>query len=705
MGKPILEEGKNCWRIRNAGRAAFLVDGASYFEAFASALDQAEKTIYIAGWDIDSRIPLLRRENAPDRPLSLKEHIKRKVSSTPHLQAYLLYWDFAMIYALEREWLPAFKLGWNTDRRIHFFMDDEHPTGASQHQKIVVIDDQVAFAGGMDLTGHRWDTPEHRIKDPRRTSPYNKSYEPFHDIQMIVDGDAAATLGDLFRDRWQRATGKRLAHVEAEGPIPWPSGIEPDMTHVSVAVARTMPGFKGRQEVREVETLYKDAIDFSENYIYIENQYLTSSIVAEAFVRSLEQEQGPEIVLVLPKESSGWLEKSAMDAIRARILKRLSETDHFGRMRILYPVLEDGRTPLFVHAKVMISDDRFVRVGSANLSNRSMGLDSECDVAIEVASGDKIENGPVLLRNRLLAEHLGTTSEKVSAAIKKERSLIKAIESLVGEGRTLKPMDMHQDIPFDGTALVRDISLIDPERPAQMDQMIDRFVDDEKSESRKRPLLKAAASLVILLGMAAAWRWTPLSEWIDLQNMASWAQSLKGSAFLGVGIVGAYIVGGLVMVPVTLLVGATAMIFPPLKAGLYALSGCLCSAVVTYAIGARLGKRLIHRIAGRRINRLDKILGKQGLLAVAIVRNLPVAPFTVVNLVAGASGIRFRDYVAGTALGMAPGILAISVFADRLIHTVKDPEWGNIALTVGLAIILGIGIWWAKKRISREKGN
>jgi phospholipase D1/2 len=90
---------------------------------------------------------------------------------------------------------------------------------------------------------------------------------------------------------------------------------------------------------------------------------------------------------------------------------------------------------------------------------------------------------------------------------------------------------------------------------------------------------------------------------------------------------------------------------------------------------------------------------------VAIVRNLPVAPFTIVNLVAGASRIRFRDYVAGTALGMAPGILAISVFADRLIHTVKDPEWGNIALTVGLAIVLGIGIWWAKKRISREKGD
>jgi len=698
----ILKEGRNCWRIEHAGLVSFLVDGASYFEAFASAVNQAEKTIYIAGWEIDSRIPLFRRDK--DTPAArLKDHINRKVASTPSLQVYLLYWDYAMIYALEREWFPLFKLAWNANRRIHFFMDGEHPAGASHHQKIVVIDDRVAFCGGMDLTGHRWDTPEHRLEDPRRTTPAGFTYKPFHDVQMLVDGDAAAALGELFRDRWQRATGKPLAHEKPEGRIPWPAGVEPDITDVGVGVARTFPAFKGSQEVREVEALYKDAIEASQRYIYIENQYLTSTVVAKAFLKSLEQEQGPEIVLVLPEESSGWLERSAMDAIRARILKGLSEADRFGRLRVLHPVLEDGETSLFVHAKLMICDDRLLRVGSANLSNRSMGFDSECDLAIEGDPGSHVEKGIKAFRNRLLAEHLGTTPQEASNAIHQQKSLIRAIDSLSGGRRTLRPIGDRHDIPVDGVALAPDISYIDPERPVLMDRMIDQFVRDEKPKSLKRHLFTAAVTLLILLTMAAAWRWTPLSEWIDIKQMASWAGSLKGSAFLGGGIIGAYIVGSLVMVPVTLLVGATALVFPPLKASLYALIGCLFSAAATYAIGARLGKGLIRKIGGQKINRLEKTLAKHGLLTVAIVRNLPVAPFTVVNLFAGASRIRFRDYLLGTAIGMTPGIIAISVFADRLLLAIRNPEWENIAMTISVALVLGIGFWWAQKRILRKK--
>ncbi|VBB44820.1 Phospholipase D/transphosphatidylase Pld [uncultured Desulfatiglans sp.] len=701
---PILKEGENCWRIENASRVSFLVDGAAYFEAFASAIDQAEKTIYIAGWEIDSRVSLFKgRKNRAS--VRLKEHIDKKIAATPHLQAYLLYWDFSMIYALEREWLSMFKLGWNTNRRIHFFMDDEHPTGASQHQKIVVIDDRVAFSGGIDLTGNRWDTPEHRLHDPRRINPSGRTYKPFHDIQMLVEGDAAAALGDLFRDRWHRATGKHLPCPRSEGPVPWPLPVEADMTDVRVAIARTSPAFKGRKEVREVEALYKDAIQAARRCIYIENQYLTSGVVAQALVESLEQEEGPEIVIVLPKESTGWLEKSAMDAIRARILKRLFEVDGHGRLRVLYPVLKDGETPLFVHAKIMICDERLVRIGSANLSNRSMGLDSECDLAIE-SVGDRrqqTKKGIAAFRNRLLAEHLGTTPEKAADCIAGHPSLIEAIESLMGSGRTLKPMEDRQDIPFDGAALVPDTSYIDPERPVQMDQMIDQFVHEEKPESRKRHLVKAVVTVLVLLGMAAAWRWTPLSEWVDVKQITTWAKSLEGSAFAGVVVAAAYVLGGILMAPVTLLVGATAMIFPPLKASVYALGGCLASAVVTYAIGAHLGKGLIRRLAGRKINRLGKILAKQGLITMVVVRNLPVAPFTVVNLIAGASRIRFRDYLIGTALGLAPGVLAISIFADRLILAVKDPEWKNISITVGLAIVLAIGIWWTKKRISKEE--
>src|SRR5690606_34502287 len=120
-----------------------------------------------------------------------------------------------------RELLPTLRFGWNGNGRIHFALDSAHPPGASHHQKLVVIDDQVAFLGGLDLTVHRWDTPEHRDGDPRRVLPDGTPYPPFHDIQVAVEGDAAAAIGELVRARWQRATGERRRAPQV-ATSPWP---------------------------------------------------------------------------------------------------------------------------------------------------------------------------------------------------------------------------------------------------------------------------------------------------------------------------------------------------------------------------------------------------------------------------------------------------------------------------------------------------
>ena len=388
----ILKEGQNCWRKASAGRVAYLIDGAAYFEALVAAVKQAKKSLYIAAWDIDSRTELLRRASDENTSACLGDFLNATVKQTPDLQAYILAWDFPMLYIREREWLPIINLDWKTHRRIHFQLDDQHPLGASQHQKIVVIDDAVAFCGGIDLTSNRWDTPKHRLNDPRRKNPDGKLYPPFHDIQMIVDGEAAAALGALFRDRWKWATGKELQPVDTRSNA-WPSDLEPWLTDSRMGIVRTLPAFKGRREVRETEKLYCDAIAAAKESIYIENQYLTSVAVAHALQKSLQQEKGPEIVLVLPRESSGWLEQSTMDAIRAHILTRLDRADRNNRLRVLYPALADGETSVYVHAKTMVVDDRLVLVGSANLSNRSMGLDSECSLAME-PEGDPIPRRP-----------------------------------------------------------------------------------------------------------------------------------------------------------------------------------------------------------------------------------------------------------------------------------------------------------------------
>jgi phosphatidylserine/phosphatidylglycerophosphate/cardiolipin synthase-like enzyme/uncharacterized membrane protein YdjX (TVP38/TMEM64 family) len=700
----ILKEGHNCWRLSHADRAAFLIDGAAYFEALADSIEQAQKTVLIAAWDIDSRISLLRRGDAESTPARLGEFLNEKAKRTSELQVYVLTWDFPMLYIREREWLPIFNLGWKTHRRIHFHLDDEHPIGASQHQKFVVVDNRVAFCGGFDLSNSRWDTPRHRPDDARRKNPDGKPYTPFHDLQMIVAGEAAAALGELFSDRWKWATGDRIHLNESESVDPWPHHLKSDLDDIPVAISRTLPAYKDREEIREVEKLYIDGIAAAQKIIYIENQYLTSHKIAGALVDRLSQKQGPEIVLVLPRQSSGWLEQSTMDALRARILENLIKSDHHDRLRVFYPALGVKETSVYVHAKLMIVDDRLAIVGSANLSNRSMGLDSECCLAVEAKDDTPTAEAITVLRNRLLSEHLETPIDNVSNASVEQTSMIKAIESLsASSGRRLQKLEYKETLPVDGTSIVPDHRLLDPEAPVEFDRMIDRFVQNEDGGAKIKQIIKVVGVLLILLALAAAWRWTPLSEYINSENLAAWAHEIRGNPLSFLGVMGAYVVGGLIMVPITLLIGVTAMVYSPVWGAFYAMSGCLLNALTIYLVGSRLGKQSVRKLAGRKLNHLSRQMAKQGILTVAIVRNIPVAPFTIVNMLAGASHIKLKDYLVGTAIGMLPGILVITIFADRLLHTIQKPGWINALIAAAIAAVMIFGSWWTKKRLAGRK--
>ena len=124
---------------------------------------------------------------------------------------------------------------------VRFGFDDHHPVGASHHQKVVVVDDQLAFCGGIDLTGHRWDTSAHRPDEPARKTPIGEVYEPYHDVQAMVMGPPAMSLGTLARDRWRALGEYRLPPVNKSAEPLWPPDITPDFTDVDVAIARTMP--------------------------------------------------------------------------------------------------------------------------------------------------------------------------------------------------------------------------------------------------------------------------------------------------------------------------------------------------------------------------------------------------------------------------------------------------------------------------------
>lgn len=703
MTTSILKPGDNCWRLEQAHQAAFLIDGAAYFKAFRSAIAQAQHSILILGWDINSRVKLVRDQPPDSLPVALVDLLNEVVSRRRTLQAHVLCWDFAMIYALEREWLPIYQLDWRTHRRLRFEMDDQHPVGASHHQKVVVVDDAVAFAGGLDLTKCRWDTPEHRPDDERRIDPDGNPYAPFHDVQMVVAGPVAAALGDLARERWYRATGRRLSpppHLPSHS-IPWPREVTPDLEKISIGIARTEPEFKTYSAVREVERLYVDAIAAAQRFIYIENQYLSAPQIEEALAARLQEPQGPEVVLVLPLRTGGWLERNTMDLLRGQVLTGLFEANKHGRLRVYCPVTPGHSNQcIMVHAKVLVVDDELARVGSSNLSSRSMGLDTECDLVLEANGNSSTAAAIAHFRNRLLAEHLDVAPQQVAQALAEEGALIAAIEKLRRPGRTLKAFEIST--PPEKGEWVPDARVIDPEYPLNPDRLASEFIPPEQRQPASRHLLLRASMLIIPLALAAAWRWTPLGEWLDLQTLLNVSKELKEAPAAPFLVLGIYLVAGLIAVPLTLLIVVTVLVFGSLVGFTYALTGAMLSAILTYGLGRLLGRRTVRRLGGKRLNQLSRHLAQRGILTMLAVRLLPVAPFTVVNMVAGASHIRFRDFTIGSLLGMLPGALAIALFIDRVIATMRDPTPLSFGILIAVLTLIGLGVlgirWWLRKR-------
>jgi phospholipase D1/2 len=204
--------------------------------------------------------------------------------------------------------------------------------------------------------------------------------------------------------------------------------------------------------------------------------------------------------------------------------------------------------------------------------------------------------------------------------------------------------------------------------------------------------------LLALGAMAAVWRWTPLREFVSLEALVRIAHSLQDSPVAPLAVLAAYVVGGLLVVPVTVMIVATGIVFGPFLGAAYAFAGALLSAAVTYSLGKRLGRNTVRRLAGSRLNRITRKLAKKGAMAIAAVRLLPIAPFSVVNAVAGASHIRLRDFLVGTAIGMAPGIIVTVIFVDRVRAVVTNPGLGTIAGLALLALILVAAALYVHRR-------
>ncbi|MDX1484545.1 MAG: VTT domain-containing protein [Alphaproteobacteria bacterium] len=704
----VESEGDDFWRATTADRASVLIDAAAYYGALRKSLLEAQRSVFIVGWDVDSRTRLVGPEGEADDgyPEELGPFLAALMTRRPELRINILLWDYSMVYALEREPLPTVNLDWKTPEGVSICLDDQLPFGSSHHQKIVVIDDAVAYSGGLDLTIRRWDTPDHRLENPRRVDPADEPYRPFHDIQIVLDGGPARDLAELVRKRWRVAACETPPEIEPQGD-PWPGGLRPDFEGIEAAIARTMPAYQGHPEVREVAHSYADAIASARNAIYIETQYLTGERIARSLARSLSSNPELEVVIVGPNVSKGWLEDPSMIGGRARVMAFLEDAGVGDRVRLLYPALPDDPTGegTMVHAKFMTVDDRSLRVGSANLNNRSMGTDSECDIVL-IAGNDDHRRKIAEIRNRLLGEHLDVDAKEVGDAIAAGKSLIGAVDSLAGDGRTLKPIET-EDAPDEEIATT--IGLIaDPERPILgASEVGDRFgvAPGAPSPTRWSRVLALALAALVVVGL---WRFTALADLTHPEELVEWLRQFSAHGAMPFILLTVFVIGGTIGFPVTVLIAVTAMMMSPGTAFLIAVTGSILSAWVGFRIGHVINAGWLRQRVGTRFNRVNRALAAQGITSVAVLRMLPIAPFTLINLAAGASRIRTFDFLVGSALGMVPGIALLVLLGHQLSKLLSDPDpahYAYFALAVALMLGLGLLIQHLSRRIRATRDD
>jgi uncharacterized membrane protein YdjX (TVP38/TMEM64 family) len=213
-------------------------------------------------------------------------------------------------------------------------------------------------------------------------------------------------------------------------------------------------------------------------------------------------------------------------------------------------------------------------------------------------------------------------------------------------------------------------------------------------------LLLLSMVLLALVGLAAAWSWSPLRQWLDITLVVGKLQDY-GQEFGPIVAGFAFVAALTVAVPLIFLTLVTLLVFGPWQGTLISIAAATAGAAVTFLIGKALGHEVVRRIGGRRVNLVSERLARRGILAVIAIRMVPVAPFAIINMIAGATHIRLRDMVLGTAFGMTPGTVFMAVFVEQIIEALKNPSPITTLIFAALALLLVGGLVLFRKWIDR----
>ncbi|HET8641246.1 MAG TPA: phospholipase D family protein [Pseudonocardiaceae bacterium] len=373
--------------VRDGNLVEVLVDGDSAMPAMAEAIANAQSHVHIAGWHATPTFHVTREPGAPP----LRELLASVAKRAP---VRVLMWAGPPLPVFEptRRRAKAARDGFVDGTGVRCVLDSRERTMHCHHEKIVIVDDTVAFVGGMDFTaldGDRHDTSAHRADRPLG----------WHDVAVRLRGPIVADVAEHFRRRWIEIAGEDL-------PEP---AVAPPAGTTSVQLVRTIPEktykFAERGEFTILDA-YLRALRSAESLIYLENQFLWSPEVVEVLVDKLQRPPSDRfrLLLVLPKRPS-----SGADTTKGQLGRLLAADDGAGRLLATTLTAHDGATevPVYVHAKVGIVDDSWMTIGSANLNEHSLFNDTEVNVVVDDAE--------LIRRTRLLlwAEHLQLPADSI----------------------------------------------------------------------------------------------------------------------------------------------------------------------------------------------------------------------------------------------------------------------------------------------------
>jgi phosphatidylserine/phosphatidylglycerophosphate/cardiolipin synthase-like enzyme len=365
-----------------------LIDGAEFLPRVAEELASARSHVHLTGWYFSPELALTRG----DEPVSVRNLLAELAE---RIDVRVLIWSGAPlpVFRPSRGDVRAMVERFRRGTEIHCELDSCVRLMHCHHEKAIVIDDRVAFVGGIDLTfdgGDPYDSPRHSARGGLG----------WHDVAVRLEGPAVVDVAEHFRLRWHGATDEDLPPTAVPDPV----------GDVEAQIVRTIPEkvYERRLPRGDFTVLesYVGAVRAAERFVYIENQFLWSPEIVELLAEKLRNPPSEDfrIVVLLPVNAN-----DGADVSRGQVAALIHADD--GNARFLactiYARTPNVRDPIYVHAKVAIVDDRWLTVGSANLNEHSLFNDSEVNVVVH--DGDLARD----TRIRLWSEHLELPGEEL----------------------------------------------------------------------------------------------------------------------------------------------------------------------------------------------------------------------------------------------------------------------------------------------------